>query len=219
MPKTICVRRGFSLTEVAIVLGVVGLVLGAVWEAAAQVYHIKRLNNVEQQLTVVIDNAKKLYANQFGDPNFFVNDISTEISAGMYPPDFFKPYTTYTYSWGGNTYTYMWPIKLAILDYYYQGYATNLDNWYGVGGTTPIYVVNLWGKLSVDDCTRLIAFFSGLDVVRNIMTDVNGWGPDVGPWYGTGSTMPKPIPLSQISQACQPQWFGYNSIYMDFSLN
>ena len=42
-------RRGFTLTEIAIVLGIVGLILGAIWVAAAAVYNNLRVSHADTE--------------------------------------------------------------------------------------------------------------------------------------------------------------------------
>lgn len=54
--------RGFTLTEIAIVLGIVGLVLGAIWVAAASVYSNFRLGSANKDLILITQNVRALYA-------------------------------------------------------------------------------------------------------------------------------------------------------------
>ncbi len=54
--------RGFTLTEAAIVLGIVGLILGAIWVAAAAVYENMRTNRANEQILKVAQAVRSLYA-------------------------------------------------------------------------------------------------------------------------------------------------------------
>ncbi len=54
--------RGFTLTEAAIVLGIVGLILGGVWVAAASVYTNLRISRASEQLLSVVQGVRALYA-------------------------------------------------------------------------------------------------------------------------------------------------------------
>jgi prepilin-type N-terminal cleavage/methylation domain-containing protein len=56
-------RRGFTLTEMAIVLGVMGIILGAVWAAASQVYANKKTTAMLQEITMIVSNMRELYPN------------------------------------------------------------------------------------------------------------------------------------------------------------
>lgn len=55
-------KRGFTLTEIAIVLGVIGLILGSIWVAAAAVYNNMRISTATRQLLAVTQAVRSLYA-------------------------------------------------------------------------------------------------------------------------------------------------------------
>lgn len=52
-------KAGFSLIEAAVVLGVVGLVIGGIWVAAAAVAENQRQSTVLQQTTTIIHNIRQ----------------------------------------------------------------------------------------------------------------------------------------------------------------
>ncbi len=54
--------RGFTLTEAAIVLGIVGLILGAIWVAAGAVYNNQRIATTSTQLLQMVSGIRSLYA-------------------------------------------------------------------------------------------------------------------------------------------------------------
>jgi prepilin-type N-terminal cleavage/methylation domain-containing protein len=54
--------QGFTLTEIAIVLGIIGLILGAIWVAAASVYNAQRLNHANQATLQIAQGVRALYA-------------------------------------------------------------------------------------------------------------------------------------------------------------
>lgn len=53
-------KKGFSLVEAAIVLGVVGLVIGGIWVAAASVMESMRVSEAVKGLTLMADKATRL---------------------------------------------------------------------------------------------------------------------------------------------------------------
>jgi len=55
-------KRGFTLTEIAIVLGIIGLILGAIWVAAAAVYNNMRTSKTTTELLDVAQNLRAMYA-------------------------------------------------------------------------------------------------------------------------------------------------------------
>jgi prepilin-type N-terminal cleavage/methylation domain-containing protein len=56
-------RRGFTLTEIAIVLGVMGMILGAIWGAASTVYSNKKTTAALQEILAIVANMRGLYTN------------------------------------------------------------------------------------------------------------------------------------------------------------
>lgn len=85
--------RGFTLTEAAIVLGIVGLILGAIWVAAASVYDNLRVSTTSNQLLQIVQSIRSMHATQNTiDPNITAilvaqaggipNDMVTRSAAG-----------------------------------------------------------------------------------------------------------------------------------------
>ena len=54
-------RRAFTLTELAIVLGIIGVILGAIWTAAAKVYTNNKVTRATNELLAISNNIKQLY--------------------------------------------------------------------------------------------------------------------------------------------------------------
>jgi prepilin-type N-terminal cleavage/methylation domain-containing protein len=57
-------QRGFSLVEIAVVLGVVGIILGAIWVAAVSVSKKETVNQATQELQTIEQNMVTLYQNR-----------------------------------------------------------------------------------------------------------------------------------------------------------
>jgi Tfp pilus assembly protein PilE len=94
-------RRGFTLTEAAIVLGIVGLILGAIWVAAAAVYNNMRVQKANTALLTAAQTVRSLHATQ----NAIAAGTEDQwVAAGVWPTDWVRG-TTSVGPWGttGNT--------------------------------------------------------------------------------------------------------------------
>lgn len=85
---------GFTLTEIAIVLGITGSVLGAIWVAASGVYQNLRLSKATTELTQVAQSTKSFFT-----PQASTGDGSQELTQTLYivkliPADMFDPSAT-----------------------------------------------------------------------------------------------------------------------------
>ena len=90
-------RRGFSLIEAAIVLGVVGAVIGTIWVSAAAVYENHKVNQTVEGIFTTARNIQNLIS--INDTNGFVinQDINnTIIGADLAPKDWIKGNSLYT---------------------------------------------------------------------------------------------------------------------------
>jgi hypothetical protein len=59
-------RAGMNLLEVAIVLGILGLVLGSIWVAAGEFYSNSRIRSAGQQLVTIAQNVRGIFVEQGG---------------------------------------------------------------------------------------------------------------------------------------------------------
>lgn len=94
---------GFTLTEAAIVLGIAGLVLGAIWVAAAHLVSNQRIYNTQLEITSIVENVRKLhYGRRVVEAGATNGNF---ISAGVFPSDIIQDATAGTALnlWGGNT--------------------------------------------------------------------------------------------------------------------
>jgi prepilin-type N-terminal cleavage/methylation domain-containing protein len=81
-------KRGFTLTEIAIVLGIIGLILGAIWVAAAAVYTNMRVARSSQELLQITQSIRSLYATSTVTGGTDGGDITASlIPAGVFPTD------------------------------------------------------------------------------------------------------------------------------------
>ena len=79
--------KGFTLTELAIVLGIIGLILGAIWTAAAKVYQNQRVGKAVNEVLSVVGSVRAMYAGRgsFGTANGDITQFG--VNAGWYPAD------------------------------------------------------------------------------------------------------------------------------------
>lgn len=83
-------KRGFSLIEAAIVLGIIGLVIGGIWVAAASVQENNRVSRHMEQLVFITQSAQSLFKNQppYSDGSNPTLISYTDNTAVSVPPSF-----------------------------------------------------------------------------------------------------------------------------------
>jgi type II secretory pathway pseudopilin PulG len=96
-----CKKRGFNLIESAIVLGVVGLVIGGIWAGAATMYENYKVNKTASDVALIVKNVQKLISSQDAEA-IILNDgllcgagamadiTTTVMDAGVFPQDWLK---------------------------------------------------------------------------------------------------------------------------------
>lgn len=81
-------KKGFTLTEIAIVLGIIGLILGAIWTAAAAVYNNQRVAHANTAIVQITQGVRALYATS-NTTGYAAATLITDTlrSAGAIPAD------------------------------------------------------------------------------------------------------------------------------------
>lgn len=105
-------QSGFSLVESAVVLGVVGLVIGGIWTSASAVYESMRRDTTERAVLTMADAAVSYFRN---------TGASTDISAflvyiGAVPPNMVSG-TSIKNSWGGQMTATVWSDQNRVTFY------------------------------------------------------------------------------------------------------
>jgi prepilin-type N-terminal cleavage/methylation domain-containing protein len=92
-------QAGFTLTEIAIVLGIVGIILGAVWVAAKSVFDANKANQAAQDIITIASNIHATYlaANSFTGPI----TMTQWIAAGVVPSDLITSASSASNAWNG----------------------------------------------------------------------------------------------------------------------
>ena len=82
-------KKGFTLTEIAIVLGIVGLILGSIWTAAASVYSNQRVAHAQTAVLQIAQAVRTLYSNQTNFGSAAAGTLITDSlrQAGAFPAD------------------------------------------------------------------------------------------------------------------------------------
>lgn len=97
--KKIKARRGFNLIEAAIVLGVVGLVIGGIWVAAAAVQSNMKKSDASRGLIQIVQNVRNLYYGQ--SPTATATITNNLIAANAIPGNFVNSTTSALNPWNG----------------------------------------------------------------------------------------------------------------------
>ena len=80
-------QKGFTLIEIAIVLTIVGLIIGGIWLAASTVFTNNKTQALSTDIIQVLQNTKTLFAGQGSSATSagFTEDAAKQ--AGIFPPD------------------------------------------------------------------------------------------------------------------------------------
>lgn len=81
-------KKGFTLTEIAIVLGIIGLILGAIWVAASSVYSNQKVGKANTQMLAISQGIRSLYATSSTTGVADGTDLTGSLcTAGVFPTD------------------------------------------------------------------------------------------------------------------------------------
>ncbi len=103
--------RGFTLTELAISLGIVGLIMAAIWSAAASVYSGNKLSKATNELLTISQKMKSLAASTgtvdtTGNADMTLSATDAEnyayIKMGVFPADMVTSGKSAVNPWNGG---------------------------------------------------------------------------------------------------------------------
>jgi len=143
--------RGFSLIEAAIVLAIVGLVVGAIFVAMQSARENLKREQTLQGILQIIDHGRRLWGRDGNMPTglFYSNDngnTAVAIAAGMAPQDWVKDASNLVSPYGMPVYV-------------------RAGDW-GAPAVTPSTVAVLVIVPSTAAANNIISFFSGANFTR-----------------------------------------------------
>jgi prepilin-type N-terminal cleavage/methylation domain-containing protein len=178
-PRRRRARRGFTLTELAITVGIMGLLLGAIWIAGGTVSENNKVQTAQQEIAFIINNYRSLFGER-----------GVDTSGDAAGPGDITCSTTTINGWADK----FFPPNMAL------GSGTC------VSGTTQTYPLNPWGgyvsiqavksqgvrismgNIPLDACIRLASEVpTSADVIYVTINESVQYN---NPMYGAGSVMP-----------------------------
>lgn len=91
-------KSGFNLIEIAIVLAVIGLVIGGIYTAASAVTENNRRQALQKQLLQIVQNVRNTYATQ---PSFVIPTYAQIKALALFPGDLTDNGTAFLNPYGG----------------------------------------------------------------------------------------------------------------------
>ncbi|NDC55700.1 MAG: prepilin-type N-terminal cleavage/methylation domain-containing protein [Alphaproteobacteria bacterium] len=164
--------RGFNLTELAIVLAIVGVVIGGIWVVASTVIENNRARRVAEQTLTVVQAFKSVYAGRRVDVADDTDITEFAINAKVFPEDMIQNTTTSAYT----------PWQTTV-----QAFANRTNN----GVRLEFY--NLQQKNCSALGTQLLSSTRGGLIIGAINSTSRSFAP-----VGTAD----PFTVSEISTAC-----------------
>jgi prepilin-type N-terminal cleavage/methylation domain-containing protein len=190
-------RRGFTLTELAITLGVIGAVFGGIWMAASMVYENNRTKRAYEQALLIVTGFKNMYDGKRFDLGDWQDVTQVAISNQIIPTDMISPnsWTGVTTPWGGPT---MFGVR-------------------AVSSRGSIIELN-WGHLPNQACVKLASNLVNNGQQLGLILIGFNWRTPYGNWTPNSVS----LGLDQIVQQCNnpsTEWSaGDSNITADFVL-
>ena len=136
-------KTGFNLIEAAVVLAVVGLVIGGIWYAAASVQQSQRINNTAAGILQIATGARRLFSHSdYPTTNGASTYVASTVhAAGLVPGDFTNVSGVITSPMGSRI-------------------SLHLSCW--IAAHCPMLELSLHAPIASSDCIQLIRRFAGL---------------------------------------------------------
>lgn len=185
----------FTLTEIAIVIGIIGLILAAIWVAASAAYANLKVSKAATETLAIVQNFKSLYGgNRNGQAPNGTDLTSLAISSGLIPTDMLQT---------GNT------------SYAIGPWDNSQVNVLSASNSNAI-TVGFW-NIDQPTCNRLadaIATGSVFPANGLVWTGINGTHRTLPP-YGTDA----PFSLMDVQAACAAGNGSGLNVQVTYSVN
>jgi prepilin-type N-terminal cleavage/methylation domain-containing protein len=217
--------RGFTLTEVAIVMGVIGIILAGLWAVISSGWETTHRQQASDEITIVTGNVRNYYSGQIGMPNAGYDSISSNLlSVGTIPGYMQRASTSGCTNpnnlcadnpWGSNSGS---PLTLDAIGTF------RVCNWNTAvspavcassapGATSQFFGIMLTG-LSQSSCIGLISRVTMPSGPLGLI-DVSINGTNI---FGTLTHAIQPVAVSDANQYCPPGVAGTATVVFAYKL-
>lgn len=179
-------KQGFSLTELAIIMGIVGVVLAAIWVTAGKVSENEKAAKTVAEIYYIVDNVRNIYGRQLSSgtgTSSFINSaaIPTEMMVNGVPKN----------PWGTTS---------GAADIAGAGIGIGNPGWGGgcsAVAAPNVLQISVWG-ISKVACQNVLSKFVGPGAGTDILCVYSdGTGPFLTPYATT------PNQISTTNGGCQ----------------
>ncbi len=190
-------RRGFSLVESAIVLAVVGLVLGGIWVASAAIYERYRVNKTVEGVLTAAKNIQKLISVRDATQKA-INDGVSCGGGGSALDSFLIPANIFPKDWFNGS-SIKQPFGGGVSSRNYCTY----------------FSLQLW-NLNPSQCIDVLVNLSSKMYMTNKTGDKTG-GQEIQVNYPNWVTYTFTVDPKQAKSACNNGMYNYLYIYFTFT--
>jgi prepilin-type N-terminal cleavage/methylation domain-containing protein len=185
-------KRGFTLTEIAIVLSIAGLILGAVWAAASRVYFNNQTQTAVQQILLITSGVETLFPNGTipgAAPQYLTAGLADN---GVIPPEMIAPCPAsadFLPAWDVNPGP---PAICALNPWKANVVVGSQTGWWGFIKHANTFEV-LVGPLTTAQCSAFVGALYGSAAAGGNLVGLQYYDTD-GVTQGGYQTLPTPLP-------------------------
>lgn len=103
-------RRGFSLLEIAVVFGLIGIIIGAVWTYMGVAMQNSKIEQSMEAISLTVDSTRAAYGSQAAIGGTTAAVMTQLIQMGAFPSHLLKNATTAATPWGGVLQVCPWTV-------------------------------------------------------------------------------------------------------------
>jgi len=160
-------QQGFTLIEIAIVLTIVGLIIGGIWVAASTVFNNNKAQALAKDVIQAVQNTKTLFSSQGTSASTVGVTVTNLINAGVFPTDMVTPNA-----------------GVLVTPFSTQSAVTDVTVSAAPGGTATS-IGYAFNNLPSSACTQLLITLGSLNNIQKLgITGLNGGASPVAPAAG-----------------------------------